>query len=308
MDGRVTFDTASDRNSGRERLGMGVLMSRHLVNSGDADLEASLVDYYRFVCTHLQRDDGFVYNGPDADRRRVYNFPWVAQLHVQIAKLDLALPDDLASPTPLQRFMLTLESMYANGATDTYPIGVPIYEDLAVLGSAGNETALDRALELFVAHGERIAEIGTNYPAGEVNYEQSLVAPAAIIPLELYLYTGNKSWITVADPHFDLLVQFGGRQPDYHLHDVAIRHWDGYWLGKDRTWGDVFPHYWSTLTGLAMHYWGLATNDSSYTGPGRGYHEVKPGPLRGRRQCFLRLALSIDGRWEERTLQGCICQ
>jgi hypothetical protein len=23
---------------------------------------------------------------------------------------------------------------------------------------------------------------------------------------------------------------FGGRQPDYHLHDVAIRHWDGYWV------------------------------------------------------------------------------
>lgn len=71
MDGRVTFDTASDRNSGRERVGMGVLMGRHLVNSADADLEASLVDYYRFVCIHLQRDDGFVYNGPDADRLRV---------------------------------------------------------------------------------------------------------------------------------------------------------------------------------------------------------------------------------------------
>ncbi|MEU3662437.1 hypothetical protein AB0E77_22170 [Streptomyces sp. NPDC032940] len=36
------------------------------------------------------------------------------------------------------------------------------------------------------------------------------------------------------------------------LHGIAIRHWDGYWFGENRLWGDVFPHYWSTLTATTL--------------------------------------------------------
>jgi hypothetical protein len=32
------------------------------------------------------------------------------------------------------------------------------------------------------------------------------------------------------------------------LRDVAIRHWDGYWFGREMLWGDTFPHHWSALT------------------------------------------------------------
>ena len=35
------------------------------------------------------------------------------------------------------------------------------------------------------------------------------------------------------------------------MNEVAIRHWDGYWFGKRRCFGDTFPHYWSALSGLA---------------------------------------------------------
>ena len=48
----------------------------------------------------------------------------------------------------------------------------------------------------------------------------------------------------------NVLLLFNGRQPDYHLYETAIRHWDGYWFGKRRLYGDTFPHYWSTLTGV----------------------------------------------------------
>ncbi|AZQ39116.1 hypothetical protein EJ357_41500 [Streptomyces cyaneochromogenes] len=33
---------------------------------------------------------------------------------------------------------------------------------------------------------------------------------------------------------------------------IAIRHWDGYWFGTDRPWGDVFPHYWGALTATTL--------------------------------------------------------
>ncbi|WP_322501603.1 hypothetical protein TR631_30290 [Streptomyces rochei] len=41
-------------------------------------------------------------------------------------------------------------------------------------------------------------------------------------------------------------------RPHARLHGIAIRHWDGYWFGENRLWGDVFPHYWSTLTATTL--------------------------------------------------------
>ena len=42
-------------------------------------------------------------------------------------------------------------------------------------------------------------------------------------------------------------------QPDFRLAHVPVRHWDRYWFGKHAQHGDVFPHYWSTLHGVAHH-------------------------------------------------------
>ena len=57
---------------------------------------------------------------------------------------------------------------------------------------------------------------------------------------------------------------FNGFQPDYHLHEVAIRHWDGYWFGKRRLYGDTFPHYWSSQTGKAFRLYARLTGDPVY--------------------------------------------
>ena len=57
---------------------------------------------------------------------------------------------------------------------------------------------------------------------------------------------------------------FNGRQPSAHLNDIAIRHWDGYWFGKRRCWGDVFPHYWSDITADCFAAYAKCTQDSSY--------------------------------------------
>ena len=61
-----------------------------------------------------------------------------------------------------------------------------------------------------------------------------------------------------------MLESFGGFQPSYHLNEIAIRHWDGYWFGKREFWGDTFPHYWSTLTAVAYDLYAEATGDESY--------------------------------------------
>ena len=60
-----------------------------------------------------------------------------------------------------------------------------------------------------------------------------------------------------------MLDQFHGVQPDHHLNDVAVRHWDGYWFGKRQRYGDTFPHYWSGLTGNVHALYALASGDAA---------------------------------------------
>ena len=103
-----------------------------------------------------------------------------------------------------------------------------------------------------------------NYPKHEVNFEQSIVAPSIMVLTQLYLETGMQKYLDEAKKQMPVLEAFGGRQPSFHLNEVGIRHWDGYWFGKYETWGDTFPHYWSTLTAAAYHYYSLCTGDKFY--------------------------------------------
>jgi hypothetical protein len=243
-------------NEGRERLGMGVLLARWLRQQSKRDeaMMAALRRYYTFVRKNLQHEDGTVLNGAGDEEPRLYNWPWVMQLHLEMAQLT----DDRVA---LRRFVRTVEKFYRAGGAEIYPIGLPIIDGLRLVNEAGWKGDHDTLRSLFIQHGGKIAARGLNYPAHEVNFEQSIVAPAAIVLLELYRSTGERRWLEAARPHLRCLELFNGRQPDHRLNDIAIRHWDGYWFGKSRMWGDTFPHYWSTLTALAFHHYGTAAQD-----------------------------------------------
>ncbi len=91
---------------------------------------------------------------------------------------------------------------------------------------------------------------GLNYPASEVNYEQSHCSSIIMFLLQLYMETGRQKYLDGAKFKCLYWKRFNGKQPSYHLNEIAIRHWDGYWFGKREMWGDTFPHYWSTLSEL----------------------------------------------------------
>jgi len=139
---------------------------------------------------------------------------------------------------------------------------------------------------------------GTAYPKHEVNYEQSIVGPAAQILLEVYLVTKEPAYLEGAKKQLLCLEMFNGAQPDYHFNDIAIRHWDDYWFGQRKLYGDTFPHYWTTITGVVFNLYAEAVQDPSYRSRANGifsnnFCSFTPD---GRASCAYVYPLSVNGQ------------
>jgi hypothetical protein len=248
-----TYRAKLDYNEGRERLGMGVMIAMLHQVAPRQDYVQPLVRYHDFVRNRLQTPDATVLNGVGDSRCRGYNYPWAAWFHLEmyLAFGERRYLDDAVD---------TLRAFYRLGH-EFYAINIPVAKALAVLGQAGLKEQRQELLAHFVRQGEFIMARGIDYPAHEVVYEQSIVGPAAQFILELYLATRENAYLAAAAPHLRCLEMFNGRQPDFHLHEIAIRHWDGWWFGKRPRWGDTFPHYWSTITANVCHRHWQATGD-----------------------------------------------
>jgi hypothetical protein len=225
---------------------MGTLIALYAPLCKDAQLrqqiDNALTRYAKFVARELQNPSGKVFN--DVGRRgpiRLYNNPWVIQFH-------LAMYAAYLDPEYLRLAVDTCRSYYASGGERFYCIGMPVTEMLDALDRAGWSNERKEMLAAFRKHAETLRQIGKAYPKSEVNYEQSIVGPAAQLMLEVYGATHEEAFLRGAEDQLLRLELFGGKQPDYHLHDIAIRHWDDYWFGKRRLYGDTLPHYWSTVT------------------------------------------------------------
>ena len=253
---------AAGQSEGAERIGMGVLLAQSLQCWPDLKTEKAARLYQRFVRRRLQRPDGTVLAGVLDSTERFYNYPWVAQLHLEMYR---ALEE--------RRFLLdcceTLRTYYAHGGAKFYAINIPMVDTLAACEKAGLTREAAQLRECFLAHGDHILATGLNIPPHEVNYEQTIIGPAVAIVLDCYHISGQPRYLEQVQPLLAALEAFGGRQPDHHLHEIAIRHWDGYWFGGREMWGDTFPHYWSALTGwVFLRYW-QATGDENYRRRGR---------------------------------------
>lgn len=286
-----TYYTArNDDNAGRERVGMGLLITAWLQgrraswNLGEKqesrdgresragrenrerekklaeEVEKSQQRYMDFVLRELvDGQTGEVFNdfGRDNSYERLYNMPWYATLMVEQYKLT-------GEKEYLRIACRILDTFYEKGGYTHYAIEMPILSLCHALQDAGLLTELGGMVGHFKKHGDRIAELGTHYPPFEVNYEQSIVAPAANILLQLYLLTREEKYLEAGKKQLQILELFNGHQPDYHLYETAIRHWDGYWFGKNRMYGDTFPHYWSGLTGNCFALMYVITGEKRY--------------------------------------------
>lgn len=245
----IYWDSARpDCNEGRERVGMGVFLVRYARRYGDptGEIVKAVKAYARFLRTRLQSRDYVVFSSLSrVEPPRVYNYPWIARFYVELAELT---GDDAYRTDAVE----TMRAAYREeGGFGFYMIGTPVVE-LPELKDLFRRTA-----DVFLANGVHV-------PAFEVNYEQSIVAPAVDFLLQFYELTGEKKYLDGAKGMMKALEAFNGRQPSWHFNDIAIRHWDGYWFGKRQTWGDTMPHYWSLLTAEAFRRYAAATGEMGY--------------------------------------------
>lgn len=241
------YSHLNDHNGGRERVGMGVLLAFYLQYHKDAELENSLDQYTEYVMRELfDEETGEVFNDAPRcrDYIRLYNYPGMGRLFLELYRLK---KDEVF----LDRYYRCMKRYYKEGGDRYYAIGIPMEESIRVFQKARREEEAGKLLSFYRRQADFLLECGRNYPAHEVDYEQSIVAPAAVYFCELYRITGEEAYRKGANEQLEVLDLFQGFQPDYHMNEVAIRHWDGYWFGKRRCLGDTFPHYWSVLSGCA---------------------------------------------------------
>ncbi len=254
-DGRRRSD---DTDEGRERVGMGILLAKWYKLHPDERIKTALVRYAKFVRRHLQDPDYRVYHSQlKKDRSRGYNFPWIADFYFRMY--------DITGDRRYARDGYeTMKSFFRHFKYGFYAIDIPVTESLRALSKAGMTEERDSLLADYKKTAAQFMATGLDFPKSEVNYEQSIMAPATQFMAEMYLAVGDKSYLDCTRMMMKPLESFTALQPDYHLNEVAIRHWDGYWFGKRQMYGDTFPHYWSTLNASTYYYFAKCTGDQSY--------------------------------------------
>ncbi len=256
----------SDMNAGRERLGMGVFMALYaqFAKKHPSDsyidqhfLSVSLDLYAKFV-RQLQSDSYTTYSSPHRnDKVRIYNYPWVSHFYCEMFKL-----------TQEKQFLVdayrTQMAQFRDGGFNFYAIDIPAIELCKLLSDNVMEHESDSLLSNYRQLADRYVSNGLHFPKFEVNYEQSIVAPAFEFLCEIYLLTREERYLNCAKEMLPALEAFNGHQPSCHLNEIAIRHWDGFWFGLPQTWGDTFPHYWSCITAQGFAKYAECTGDARY--------------------------------------------
>jgi len=256
---RQYYDHKNDYNGGRERVGMGVILARFLQTHQDVTLYQKWEKYNEYVLRELfDTQTGEVFNDyHQGFYFRLYNYPWMINYFYEVYQLT-------KDPQYVDYMDKAFEKFYQEGGQNFYPIGHHFSLWLPIIKEIKGKEASNRWKKWIEKHADQLISVGLNYPASEVNYEQSIVAPAVSVLLEAYTVTEKQAYLEEAKKHLAVLELFDGFQPDHHLNQVAIRHWDGYWFGKRKILGDTFPHYWSSLSGFAYLQYFQISGDKDY--------------------------------------------
>ena len=235
----LIFDEENpDINACRERLVMGLLVAKYLQHVHDDKIYDSLMKYYEFVAREFYDEEtGAVYNtiGKNPAFKRLYNAPWMSIFMMEMYNLTY-------EKIYLDNMVKLLKVYYSIGGDNFYPNGLSMWESVDALRRANMDKEAEEITALYKKHAENIINTGVFYPAHEAPYEQTIVTPAVTLLAQLYMIEPDARIQKECQGHLKILEKFNGKQPDFHMHENSIRHWDAFCFGKRRNYGDTFPH------------------------------------------------------------------
>lgn len=240
----------SDWTDGSERIGVAIML-QHGLNRGwlGADVDDAMDGWAEFAREHLLDDTAAPRRGSQHHHAgiRLYDSPWLSRFFL-LRNAQHQRPEDLELAARI------LERALELGIGRVLTIG---FSEIALavataLADAGAGARAAHLRDAVVASARSFAARGEDLPGHEVAYEQAIVAPLMNLLIDAHALTGDAELLEAIRVRLPWLLAFGGPQPHARLNGVAIRHWDGYWFGQRRQWGDVFPHYWSALTATVL--------------------------------------------------------
>ena len=245
-----------DHNEGAERIAMGVFLA--MMTRMGCDEYRPLVDrYYRFLRHGLQDPDYTTWGEIDrASRRRLFNYPWVAEFHLEHYRVTgrrQSLVD--ACETMLKSYEKPVPYAFVES---------PECDIVVALRDAGLTAEADRLLAAMKSHKDLIVSPKAGV-SDEVNYAPEGLAGRLTQLLGVWKLTGEAKYrdfaLKTILPRFEACL---GPQPSWHSHDIGLHHWDGYWFGKRLCWGDTLPHDWNGTGADVFRALAEATGDESY--------------------------------------------
>ncbi len=243
-----------DHNAGRERIGMGITVCRALQKKYSPVLMESLKKHRLFVERELfDENTGIVYNDVGRSNKypRIYNYPWFSVYYLEWYRLTGERKCIINSANILLEY-------YKQGGKIQDSQNISIVEITECLEKEGLTELKEKMIECIVSHAESIIERSGITISKEVTWVNELPNCALCYLSQAYILTGEKKYINMAERYYRMSEAFFGHQPDFHLNCVTVRYWDDYWFGKIKSYGDVFPHYWSILTGWALYWYDKA--------------------------------------------------
>jgi len=244
----------TDHNAGRERIGMGITVCRALQVKYSENLMESLKKHRKFIERELfDIESGTVYNDVCRDNSwlRIYNFPWFSVYYFEWYNLSSEIKC-------LENSARILIKYYELGGTEQDSQNIEALRILEALKKENLTELYSMLYSCFVRHADSIIERSGISESKEVTWVNEIANDMCCYLSQTYILTGNEKYLKEAEINYKRSRAFYAYQPDFHLNCVTVRYWDNYWFGKIHSYGDVFPHYWSALSGWSLYWYDKA--------------------------------------------------
>jgi len=250
----------TDHNAGRERIGMGITVCRALQLKYSDKLMESLKKHRKFVERELfDVETGTVYNDINKDNTwlRIYNFPWFSVYYLEWYNLTGEIQC-------IENAAKILLKYYDLGGIEQDSQNIEAVRILEALKKENSDELYSKLYSYFIKHANSIIERSGISESKEVTWVNEIVNDMCCYLSQAYILTGEEKYLKEAEINYKRSKTFFAYQPDFHQNCVTVRYWDNYWFGKINSYGDVFPHYWSALSGWSLYWYDKARNRNDH--------------------------------------------